>query len=51
MEKPYMLNVGKLETDLREVFRKHGWSATDAYDLAHEIVMSVLAGDFDEKGE
>lgn len=42
MEKPYILEPGKLMEDLREVFKKHGWSATDAYDLAQEIVKSIL---------
>jgi LDH2 family malate/lactate/ureidoglycolate dehydrogenase len=42
MEKPYILKPGELEEDLREVFKKHGFSATDAYDLAKEIVKSIL---------
>lgn len=44
MEKPFILKPGKLEGDLREVFRRHGWSATDAYDLAKEMVKSILSG-------
>ena len=42
MEKPYILEPGKLEEDLREVFKSHGWSASDAYDLAKEIVKAIL---------
>ena len=42
MEKPYILQPGKLEDDLREVFKKHGWSATDSYDLAKEIVKGII---------
>ena len=42
MEKPYIVDHGKLAEDLRDVLKKHGWSASDAYDLAQDIVKSIL---------
>ena len=43
MDKPYIVDVGKLEADLREVFKRHGWEPGDAYDLAREVAEMVLA--------
>lgn len=44
MDKPHVIDVGKLEADLREVFRRRGFSASDAYDLARAVVTSILQG-------
>lgn len=42
MEQPYMLNMGKLVDDLKEVFVKHGWSEEDAKELASMAVKAAL---------
>ena len=43
MEKPYVLDTGKLAADLREVFKTHGWSAADAYELAQKALKMALS--------
>ena len=39
---PYMVKTDELFEDLREVFKKHGWDASDAYDLAMEAMKLAL---------
>ncbi len=39
---PYIVDMEQLFADLREVFKKHGWDASEAYDLAKEVLKLAM---------
>ena len=39
---PTVIDMEKLFADLRDVFKKHGWDASDAYDLAKEALKIAI---------
>lgn len=45
MDKPYIVDINKLQEDLREVFKAHGWDPADAYELAMEATKMAMTAE------